>query len=151
MCSVQFLLIMWQSAQIMVLCFHISSFFVLSLPFPMVTDTLPSWLCSNSLNQPSAFFFHDSSSDNLILLIPYLVLLWNLNIFCVLRIINATRNVYIHTFLNFGVFGQVRYAVAFSPGRFVEKYVLSRIMFSIILRRVDWYLVTDSLEGWYCS
>lgn len=152
-CCVQFVLIMWQSAQIMVFSFYISSFFVLPLPFPLVTDTLLSWLCWNTLNQLSDFFPpHDSSSDNLIFLIPYLVLLWNLIIFCVLRIINATWNVYIHTFLNFEVCVRSDSRRGrFSTGKSVEKYVLSRIKFAIILRHVDWYLVTDCLEGWYCS
>jgi hypothetical protein len=55
--------------------------------------------------------------------------------------------VYIHTFLNFGVYGQVRDTAAFFTGKFIETYVLSRITFAIMLRLVDGYLVNNNLEG----
>jgi hypothetical protein len=50
------------------------------------------------------------------------------------------------TQIRLGMYGQVRDTAAFFAGKFVEKYVLSRIKFAM-LRHVDWYLVTDTLEG----
>jgi len=47
---------MAKCTKVMVLGFHISSLFVLSLPLRLVIDTSPSCFCSDTLNQPSDFF-----------------------------------------------------------------------------------------------